>query len=65
MLFVTHDIAEAVYLAERVHVVENGRIAQDIAIALPARTRAPRARARRSRAIARRCVALHLEAAEA
>ena len=65
VLFVTHDIAEAVYLAERVHVVENGRIAQDIAIALPARTAA----ARTGEAFARHCAqvraALHLEAAEA
>ena len=65
VLFVTHDIAEAVYLADRVHVMENGRIAQDIAIALPARTAAMRT----GEAFARHCAqvraALHLEAAEA
>jgi NitT/TauT family transport system ATP-binding protein len=65
VLFVTHDIAESVYLADRVHVVENGRIAQEIAIALPARTAA----ARTGEAFARHCAqvraALHLEAAEA
>ena len=65
VLFVTHDIAEAVYLADRVDVVDDGRIAQDIAIALPARTR-PCAR---REAFARHCAqvraALHLEAAEA
>ncbi len=34
-LFVTHDIAEAVFLADRVCVLDSGRIVQDIAIPLP------------------------------
>ncbi len=35
VLFVTHDIAEAVYLAGHVSVMENGRITHDLAIDLP------------------------------
>lgn len=35
VLFVTHDIAEAVYLARHVSVMENGRITHDLAIDLP------------------------------
>jgi NitT/TauT family transport system ATP-binding protein len=65
VLFVTHDIAEAVYLADRVDVVEAGRIAQEIAIALPERT----AHTRYTDPFARYCeqvrAALHLETAEA
>jgi NitT/TauT family transport system ATP-binding protein len=62
VLFVTHDIGEAVFLADRVDVVESGRIAQEIAVDLPARTAAVRYGA----AFARHCeevrAALHLEA---
>jgi NitT/TauT family transport system ATP-binding protein len=65
VLFVTHDIAEAVYLADRVDVVEAGRIAQEIPVAWPERTAATRY----SAAFAERCAqvrsALHLEAVEA
>jgi NitT/TauT family transport system ATP-binding protein len=65
VLFVTHDIAEAVYLADRVDVVDGGRIAQEIAIALPQRG----AGTRTSEPFARHCAqvraALHLEAQEA
>lgn len=34
-LMVTHDVGEAIALAERVLVLEDGRIAEDLAIALP------------------------------
>ena len=34
-ILVTHDVSEAVALADRVLVIENGRIAQDINIDLP------------------------------
>lgn len=62
VLFVTHDIAEAVYLADRIDVVESGRIAQEIEVALLHR-------ARTAPEFVRICgdvrAALHLEAAEA
>jgi NitT/TauT family transport system ATP-binding protein len=62
VLFVTHDIGEAVYLGDAVDVVEGGRISQEIAIELPERTGAVRT----SGAFARHCeqvrAALHLEA---
>ena len=35
LLFVTHDIAEAIFLADRVSVMQAGRIVHDTAIALP------------------------------
>jgi hypothetical protein len=35
VLFVTHDVAEAVYLGDCVDVVDGGRIAQEIAVDLP------------------------------
>lgn len=35
VLFVTHDIAEAVYLADRVAVMDSGRIVQEIQLGLP------------------------------
>jgi NitT/TauT family transport system ATP-binding protein len=35
VFFVTHDITEAVYLADRVAVMEGGRICQDVAVDLP------------------------------
>lgn len=62
VLFVTHDIAEAVYLADRVDVVEAGRIAQEIPVALEQRTRTAPAFVH---ACAQVRAALHLEAAEA
>ena len=43
VMFVTHDIAEAVYLGDRVAVMDSGRIVQDIAIDLP-KPRAPAVR---------------------
>lgn len=62
VLFVTHDIAEAVYLADRIDVVEGGRIVQEIAVDLRERDRA-------SAAFARCCAqvraALHLESVAA
>jgi NitT/TauT family transport system ATP-binding protein len=65
VLFVTHDIAEAVYLADHVDVVEGGRIAQEIPISLPARTAAVRYGADFGRYCARIRDALHLEAVPA
>ena len=35
VFFVTHDITEAVYLADRVAVMEGGRICKDVAVELP------------------------------
>lgn len=35
VFFVTHDITEAVYLADRVAVMEGGRICKDLAVDLP------------------------------
>ena len=61
VLFVTHDIAEAVFLADRVDVVDAGRIVQEIAIALPERTSAVRHGARFAEDCARVRAALHLE----
>jgi NitT/TauT family transport system ATP-binding protein len=40
VMFVTHDIAEAVYLGDRVAVMDSGRIVRDIRIDVP-RPRAP------------------------
>lgn len=65
VLFVTHDIAEAVFLADRIHVVEGGRIVQEIAIALPERTPATRYSADFARHAAAVRSALHLEAVDA
>ena len=62
VLFVTHDIAEAVYLADRVDVVEGGRIAQEIPIALPSRHASVRYGADFGSLCARVREALHLEA---
>ena len=65
VLFVTHDIAEAVYLADRIDVVEGGRIAQELPVELPARS----AQVRYSPDFGRYCAAvraaLHLEGAAA
>ena len=65
VVFVTHDIAEAVWLADHIDVVEDGRVAQEIAIALPERT----SQVRYGAAFARHCAgvraALHLEAVAA
>lgn len=66
VLFVTHDIAEAVYLADRVAVMEGGRIAADISIEL-ARPRS--AATRTSAAFVQHCArvraAMHMEAVAA
>ncbi|MDQ8032683.1 MAG: ABC transporter ATP-binding protein [Bordetella sp.] len=43
VLFVTHDIGEAVYLADRVGVMHRGRLVADVAVELPA----PRSQAMR------------------
>lgn len=64
-LFVTHDIAEAVFLADRVDVVEAGRIAQEIAITLPDRSAATRYGPEFARYCAEVRAALHLETAAA
>ena len=65
VLFVTHDITEAVYLADRVAVVEDGRIAQEIAVDLADRSPAVRSGAEFTRLGAQVRAALHLEAATA
>ncbi len=65
VLFVTHDIAEAVFLADRVDVVDAGRIAQEIAIALPERSAQIRYSARFAQYCAQVRAALHLEAVPA
>ncbi len=65
VLFVTHDIAEAVYLADRVAVVESGRIAHQIDIALPARNASLRYTPEFGRCCAQVRAALHLEAVPA
>src|SRR5512141_3194518 len=66
VLFVTHDIAEAVYLADRIAVMEGGRIAADIPIDLAR----PRSVATRTSAAfvghcARVRAAMHMEAVAA
>ena len=65
VLFVTHDIAEAVYLADRVDVVDGGRIAQEIPIALPSRNAGVRTSPEFGRHSAKVRDALHLEAVQA
>ncbi|HYE41468.1 MAG TPA: ATP-binding cassette domain-containing protein, partial [Ramlibacter sp.] len=65
VLFVTHDIAEAVFLGDRVDVVEGGRIAQEIRVDLPQRTAAMRYGAAFAQQAARIRAALHLEGAPA
>jgi NitT/TauT family transport system ATP-binding protein len=65
VLFVTHDVAEAVYLGDVVDVVDGGRIAQEIAVDLPARGAALRTSAQFSQLCARVRAALHLEAVPA
>jgi NitT/TauT family transport system ATP-binding protein len=65
VVFVTHDIAEAVYLADRVDVVEGGRIVQEIAIGLRERTAATRTSVAYAQACADVRAALHLEAVDA
>ncbi len=65
VLFVTHDIAEAVFLADRVNVVDAGRIVQQVAVDLPARTAGTRYSAAFVQTCAQVRAALHLEAAEA
>ena len=62
VLFVTHDISEAVFLADRVDVVDAGRIAQEIAIELPQRVPAVRYGAPFAQYCAQVRSALHLEA---
>jgi NitT/TauT family transport system ATP-binding protein len=62
VLFVTHDIAEAVYLADRIDVVDGGRVVQEIPVALSERNAATRYSAAFGACCARVREALHLEA---
>jgi NitT/TauT family transport system ATP-binding protein len=62
VLFVTHDVAEAVFLGDVVDVVDGGRIAQQIAVDLPERGPAQRTSAAFAQLCARVRAALHLEA---
>jgi NitT/TauT family transport system ATP-binding protein len=65
VLFVTHDIAEAVFLADRVDVVEGGRIVQEIVVDLPERSTASRYGPEFVQVAAAVRAALHLEMADA
>jgi NitT/TauT family transport system ATP-binding protein len=65
VLFVTHDITEAVYLGDRIAVIDAGRIVQEIEVGLPERTAATRTSAAFAQHAARVRSALHLEAAGA
>jgi NitT/TauT family transport system ATP-binding protein len=62
VLFVTHDVAEAVFLGDWVDVVDGGRVAQQIAVDLPERNAALRTSAAFAHRCARVRAALHLEA---
>jgi NitT/TauT family transport system ATP-binding protein len=66
VLFVTHDISEAVYLADRVAVMDGGRVVADIAVRMP-RPRGPATRT--SAAFSRHCAevrhAMHMDAVPA
>jgi NitT/TauT family transport system ATP-binding protein len=65
VLFVTHDIAEAVFLADRVDVVEGGRIVQEVAVDLPERNATSRYSPAFVQVAAAVRAALHLETADA
>lgn len=65
VLFVTHDIAEAVYLSDRIAVVEGGRVAREFAVALPQRAPGLRFDAEFARLCREVRAALHLEGAGA
>lgn len=62
VLFVTHDIAEAVYLGDRVAVMDSGRIVEEIHVDMP-RPRGPATRT--SAALSRHCAqvrhVMHME----
>ena len=66
VLFVTHDIAEAVYLGDRIGIVDAGRVVDEIAVALP-KPRPPGLRS--SAAFAQACAqvraAMHLDPVDA
>ncbi|HWI84380.1 ABC transporter ATP-binding protein [Ramlibacter sp.] len=66
VLFVTHDIAEAVYLGDRVAVMDGGRIVEQVRVELP---RPRNAAARTSEAFVRHCArvraAMHMDAVAA
>lgn len=65
VLFVTHDITEAVYLADHIHVVDGGRIVQQVDVVLPERSAATRTSSAFAQHAAQVRSALHLEAAQA
>jgi NitT/TauT family transport system ATP-binding protein len=66
VLFVTHDITEAVYLGDRIGVVDAGRVVQEIAVDLPKpRPGGTRSSAGFTRTCAAVRAAMHLDAAPA
>jgi NitT/TauT family transport system ATP-binding protein len=66
VVFVTHDIGEAVYLGDRIGVVDAGRVVDDIVVPLP-KPRPPgvRSSAAFTQACANVRAAMHLDTADA
>ena len=66
VLFVTHDITEAVYLGDRIGIVDGGRVVEEIAVKLP-KPRPPgvRSSAAFTQACAQVRAAMHLDTVDA